>query len=80
MTSSIHGIRLRRIEAEVQRTSYSLHTDPEDSRESITAILAKIDRWKETIPIRPAGDEYRTIPCCSADWFLMKAETVGLSL
>jgi hypothetical protein len=75
MSSAIHGIRLRRIEAQIQRTAYSLHSEPEKSREATMSLLNKLDRWKETRPRRPPGAE--STPCCSDDWFLMKSEAVS---
>jgi hypothetical protein len=76
MSSAIHAIRLRRIEAQVQKTAYRLDAEDE-SRDEIMALLNKLDKWKESIPRRPTGSAYQGIPCCSEDWFLMKAEAVS---
>lgn len=79
MSSALHVIRLRRIEAQIQKTVYRVD-QRRDSQNEVRLLLEKIDRWREAIPKRPVGPGWQSVPCCSEDWFLMKGEATRLLL
>ncbi|ORY25361.1 fungal-specific transcription factor domain-domain-containing protein [Naematelia encephala] len=80
MSSSLHIIRLRRIEAQIQMSVYRVDTRLAQAKEEVKHLLDKIEKWREAIPKRPSGAAWASIPCCSEDWFIAKADAARLML
>ncbi|KAK8870133.1 hypothetical protein IAR55_000703 [Kwoniella newhampshirensis] len=81
MVSSVHYIKLKRIDSQIQRAVYTVA-----NRKSIRTpsdfwpLLGMIDQWESDIPAEASSDDCQSLPCCTKDWFDLRGVETRLSL
>ncbi|GAA5850111.1 hypothetical protein JCM8547_001015 [Rhodosporidiobolus lusitaniae] len=66
MSSSIHFIKLMRIESLIQKQAYRVDQPVTERPEP---LLKMMDDWEESIPAVASEPTCWQLPCCSCDWF-----------
>lgn len=78
MRSAVHLIKLQKILSAVQRSVYSVARRRTANHPSIIRpLLDAIDRWEAEIP---HGTDPTHGPCCSSQWFQLRAVEARLHL
>ncbi|KAL7418364.1 hypothetical protein Q5752_006822 [Cryptotrichosporon argae] len=78
MASSIHYIRLKRIESRIQRAVYTVARDAPQT--DPWALLRELDDWEAEIPAEASANACWSLPCCSRDWFHLRGVEARLQL
>ncbi|GAA6032719.1 hypothetical protein JCM8097_000758 [Rhodosporidiobolus ruineniae] len=77
MSSSIHFIKLMRIESIIQKQAYRVDKTSDEPPEPLLQLL---DQWDAEIPDVAAEPNCWTIPCCTREWFLSRSADARMYL
>lgn len=79
--SSIHFVKLQRIESQIQRTIYAVANRHRGiDFDNAVALLNSIDQWEKDIPLETTSSVEAGVPCCSSDWFQLRAVEARLHI
>nr|XP_031860300.1 uncharacterized protein CI109_004184 [Kwoniella shandongensis]KAA5527372.1 hypothetical protein CI109_004184 [Kwoniella shandongensis] len=81
MVSSVHYIKLKRIESQIQRAVYTVaNRKPNRPPADFWPLLGMIDQWEAEIPPEASSEDCHSLPCCTKDWFCLRGVETRLSL
>lgn len=80
LASAVHYIKLKQLESRIQRAVFAIGRRKTMTIADVYPYLQAIDEWESEIPMESTLDQHWTIPCCSKDWFLLRAVETRLHL
>lgn len=80
MASAVHYIKLKRLESKIQRAVFTIGRRHTMTSAEVYPFLQAVDQWENEIPTEASMTQHWTVPCCSRDWFLLRAVETRLHL
>lgn len=80
MASAVHYIKLKQLESRIQRAVFTIGKSRTMTTAEVYPFLQAVDQWEKEIPIESSLTQHWTVPCCSRDWFLLRAVETRMHL
>jgi hypothetical protein len=80
MASAVHYIKLKQLESKIQRAVFSVGRRTAISPADVRQFLQALEQWEQEIPEESLLEDHWAVPCCSRDWFLLRAVEARLHL
>lgn len=81
MASAVHHIKLNQITSQVQRAVYTVkNRNGAPDETAAWSILERLQQWENAIPSEASFEACHTLPCCSKEWFQLRAVETRLHL
>jgi hypothetical protein len=80
MASAVHYIKLKQLESKIQRAVFTIGKRKAMTTAEVYPFLQQIDQWENDIPPESSMSHHMTVPCCSRDWFMLRATETRLHL
>lgn len=80
MVSAVHYIKLKQLESKIHRAVFSTARRTVISPTDVRQYLQDLEQWENDIPEEADLEDHWAVPCCSRDWFLLRAVEARLHL
>lgn len=81
MASAVHYIKLKQIGSQIQRAVYTVaHRNHAPDIPAAWSILGDLQQWEREIPGEASLEACGSLPCCSSEWFELRAVETRLQL